>query len=299
MELDMELYRVFHTVAGSGSVSRAAEMLFISQPAVSKSIRRLEDAMGVTLFLRTSRGVQLTKEGEVFHEHVRRAMSELTLGRSVLERMKTNQHGTVRLSVSTTLCKHLLIPHLKPYLLQNPHIRFQIQNKSTTETLRLVSGGGADLGIVSQPFDTELFRYIPLTDIHDVFVAGPHYLATRGAETPFPGPNHALMLMEPDNVTRTYVDRYLMLNNLALKPEIEAGNMDILMEFAKLGLGITVLIREFIGKELKNKELVEIPATPPIPPRSAGIVCHKTLPPSLAATAFLEYLKSCFDGKTP
>lgn len=295
MSIDMELYRVFYTVATSRNISKAAELLFISQPAISKSIKKLESALGVQLFVRSSRGVRLTSEGSVFFEHVQNAMTELALGKNVLDKIKANEYGVVKMSVSTTLCKHLLIPHLKTYILLNPHIKIQILNRSTNETLKLIDEGVIDFGLVSQPFDMEQYDFISLTEIHDVFVACDAYLHSfDGNSKNIFAPPHAIMLMEEDNVSRKYIDRYLLLNNLSVKPEIETGNMDILIEFAKLGLGITVLIKEFITQELASGDLVEIPVAPPIPARSAGIVYKKNLPLSLAAQTFMKHLTESF-----
>lgn len=291
MAIDMELYRVFYTVANCKNISKAAEILFISQPAISKSIKKLENMLGVTLFIRNSRGVRLTSEGSVFFQHVQNAMTELSLGKNVLDKMKANEFGIIKMSVSTTLCKHLLIPHLKTYIQLNPHIKIQILNRSTSETLKLIDEGVIDLGLVSQPFDTEQYHFVRLTDIHDVFVACDHYMKAFdvNASSIF-APPHSIMLMEEDNVSRKYIDRYMLLNNISVKPEIETGNMDILIEFAKLGLGITVLIKEFITQELARGDLIEIPVTPSIPARSAGIVYKKNLPLSLAAKTFMNHL---------
>lgn len=291
MGIDMELYRVFYTVATCKNISKAAELLFISQPAISKSIKKLESALGVPLFIRNSRGVRLTGEGSIFFEHVQNAMTELSLGKNLLDKIKANEYGVVKMSVSTTLCKHLLIPHLKTYIQMNPHIKIQILNRSTYETLKLIDEGVIDFGLVSQPFDTEQYDFISLTEIHDIFVACDHYMNSFdvSASSIF-APPHSIMLMEEDNVSRKYIDRYMLLNNISVKPEIETGNMDILIEFAKLGLGITVLIKEFITRELECGDLIEIPVTPPIPARSAGIVYKKNLPLSLAARTFMDHL---------
>lgn len=297
MAIDMELYRIFYTVANCRNISKAAEILFISQPAISKSIKKLENALSVTLFVRSSRGVRLTSEGSIFFEHVQNAMTELTLGKNVLDKIKANEYGIIKMSVSTTLCKHLLIPYLKTYIQLNPHIKIQILNRSTFETLRLIDEGVIDFGLVSQPFDTEPYDFISLTDIHDVFVACDPYMNSFDVNgSSIFAPPHSIMLMEEDNVSRKYIDRYMLLNNISVKPEIETGNMDILIEFAKLGLGITVLIKEFITRELECGELIEIPVTPPIPARSAGIVYKKNMPPSMAAKTFMNHLTDSLSG---
>ncbi len=295
MPIDMELYRVFYTVANTKSISKAAEQLFISQPAISKSVKKLEDTLNISLFVRNSRGVRLTSEGEILYGHVKTAMEEFSIGLNVIEKMKHNKYGLVKMSVSTILCKHILLPHLKTYINSNPHIKIQVLNRSTYETLKLVDQGVIDFGLVSLPFNCENYHFIKLMDIHDIFVACRSYIDSFELKhSDIFSSGHSIMLLEEDNITRKYIDQYMVLNNITIKPEIETGNMDILVEFAKLGLGITVLIKEFIEKELSAGDLIELPINPSIPARSAGIVYRKEIPLSIASNAFIQHLISHF-----
>ena len=128
-------------------------------------------------------------------------------------------------------------------------------------------------------------------DIHDIFVACHSYIQSYNlSSTNIFSSHHPIMLLEEDNVTRKYIDQYMILNNISIKPEIETGNMDILVEFAKLGLGVTVLIKEFIQNELASGDLIELSISPSIPVRSAGIVYNKNLPLSIAAKACIQHL---------
>lgn len=291
MNINMELYKVFYTVANCKNISKAAEILFISQPAISKSIKKLEDALGIPLFIRNSRGVRLTNEGSIFFDYVKKAMTELSLGINILDKIKTNEYGSLKMSVSTILCKHLLLPHLKTYINLNPNVKIQIFNRSTFETLKLIDEGIIDFGLVSQPFGNQNYKFIKLMDIHDVFIACNSYIQNHdimNSANFFT--DHTIMLLEEDNITRKYINKYLILNNITAKPEIETGNMDVLIEFAKLGLGITVLIKEFIQEDLNSGNLSELPITPPIPPRAVGIVYHKNFPLSLASKEFIDHL---------
>jgi DNA-binding transcriptional LysR family regulator len=295
MPIDMELYRIFYTVANTKSISKAAEQLFVSQPAISKSIKKLEATLNISLFVRNSRGVKLTKEGEVLYGHVKTAMEELSIGLNVIEKMKHNKYGLVKMSASTILCKHILLPHLKTYINSNPHIKIQVFNRSTYETLKLVDQGIIDFGLVSLPFNNENYHFIKLIEIHDIFVACRSYIDSFDLNhSDIFSSGHPIMLLEEDNMTRKYIDQYMVLNNITIKPEIETGNMDILVEFAKLGLGITVLIKEFIQKELSAGDLIELPINPSITVRSAGIVYRKEIPLSIASNAFIQYLISSF-----
>lgn len=293
MNIDMELYKIFHCVAKNKNISKAADELFVSQPAISKSIKKLESLLDCSLFIRSSRGVILSKEGEVLYTHVDKALSEIGIGEDLIEKFKNSELGTIRVGVSNTLCKHFLIPHLKTFHQINPNIKFAIINNTTNETLKLLNKGAIDFGIVSVPSDITNYEFLKLMDIHDVFVVkNLTYKELYRGVTLKELSSYPLMLLEPDNITRQYLDSFLRECNETLHPEIEISSMDFLIEFAKIGLGIAAVIKEFVLKELERKELREIPVDKLPPPRSVGIVTHKDVPVSLASQSFVKYIQS-------
>lgn len=290
MSKDLELYKIFYTVAFYKNISRAAEALFISQPAVSKSIKNLETALDVKLFSRTAKGVTLTAEGKVFYEYIEKALSIIGAGEKTLDELKSKKQGMITIGVSTTLCKHFLLPHLKPFMNEYPNIQVKIINNTTFATLKHIDQGIIDVGIVGCPFSLSSYNFIKLADIQDIFVSEPEYLKTINISEPNDIFSKCkFMLLEPDNITRQYIDQFFLEHNIFVKPEVEINTMDFSIEFAKIGLGVTVVIKSFIEKELKEGRLVEIPVSPPIPPRAVGIIHDKNKPLSIAAETFISY----------
>lgn len=290
MNMDLELYKIFYTVACCKNISQAADMLYISQPAVSKSIKKLENIIGITLFSRNSRGVKLTEEGKIFFNYIEKAMNEIDIGEKILSKLKKKEQGVIKLSVSSTLCKYFLIPILKQFINEYPDIQIKIINKTTFDTLKLVDEGKIDFGLISYPLDCSGYNFIKISDIQDIVVASKDYLKNcdvKDLEKNFE--KYPLMLLEPGNITRRYIDKYFSDNNIHVKPEIEISSMDFLIEFAKIGLGITVVIKNFVREELENGELVEIKVNPPIPKRTVGIVSNKKIPLSIAAQSFIDF----------
>lgn len=297
MNGDLQLYNVFYTVASLENISKAADALYISQPAVSKSIKKLEDILGMQLFYRSSRGVTLTEEGKVFLEHIKKAMEEITLGEETLLKLKNRELGSVKIGVSSTICKYFLIPHLKSFIGDYPNIKVMINNQTTMDTLKLVNEGKVDFGIVSHNFDYSGYNFIELQDISDVFVTSNNYLKSINIESPNDiFSKGSFMLLEPGNITRDYIDKYFSLNDITIKPELEISNMEFLIEFAKIGMGVTVVVKNFIKDELESGELVEIPVEPKIKKRNIGIVYSKKIPLSIAAQTFIEYLYNNING---
>lgn len=129
MDQNLSGYKIFYEVATSGNISKAAKKLYISQPAISKSIVKLEDSLETKLFKRNSRGVTLTEEGEVLYKYVRDAFESINSAETELKRMKDFNIGHLQIGVSTTLCRYVLLPYLQKFLEQFPNIRISINIK--------------------------------------------------------------------------------------------------------------------------------------------------------------------------
>lgn len=293
MDQTLSQYRIFYTVANEGNISRAAKALYISQPAISKSIRKLEEALGITLFSRNSRGVQLTEEGELLYRHVKTAFDALSAGEEHLRQITELGMGHLRIGVSTTLCKYILLPYLKDFIAAHPHIRISIECQSTNHTLQLLQEGQIDIGLIGKPYALKPFQFHSLGAIEDIFVATQSYLDNLNLRTDPDKQNFfssaTLMLLDKENMTRRFIDHYLKENRIEPNTLLEVSTMDLLIEFAKIGLGCGCVIREFVQKELADGSLVEVPLPAPIPRREIGFSYPATRHPGYALKTFLDF----------
>lgn len=292
MEQNLSQYKIFYEVAKAGNISRAAKELYISQPAISKAISKLEDSLGLSLFTRSSRGVQLTSEGMVLFDHAREAFDALERGELELRRIQEFDIGHLRIGVSNTLCKYILLPYLKTFIDQYPHMNVTIESQSTGLTLTRLEQRKIDLGLTAEPAGRRELSFIPVMDIQDVFVTTPSYLENlylrEGTDAPIFETGN-IMLLDSGNMTRLHVDEYMSGNSILPRQVLEVTTMDLLIEFAKIGLGIGCVIRELVGKELDSGILVEIPLDIPIPRRTIGFSYHPANQ-ALALRTFLEFL---------
>lgn len=292
MNIDLNLYKAFFTVASCKNISRAAEILFVSQPAVSKSIKTLESSLNVTLFSRSSKGVTLTPEGKILFDHIKNAFNEFSLGEHILEKLKNKEMGNINLGVSTTIGKSYFLPKFQEFIKEYPYFKIKIINKPTFDTIKLVEEEKLDLGIIAINSTEEELEYIELFQMHDILVASPDYLENLNIkDTKEIFEKGSFMFLEKPNATREFLDNYFMKNNLNVTPDIEASNMDFLIECAKIGLGITSVVKEFLHKDLENGTLVEIPLEASIPPRYIGGIYKNSSSLSIAAKTLIDFLK--------
>ena len=273
MNQNLSSYRIFYTVANTGNISKAAKELYISQPAISKSIQKLEESVGCKLFSRSSRGVVLTDEGKLLYEHVSEAFETLTMGEEKLKRSIELGVGHLKIGVSSTLCKYLLLPYLKEFIRQNPHISISISCQSTNDTLKLLEDNKIDIGLIGKPENLKNIHFDFLEEIEDIFVAAKDYLRNlkaRGIQKDHILQSSTLMLLDKNNMTRQYIDDYLQENQIIIKDSIDISDMDLLIDFARIGVGVACVIKNFVREDLENGTLVEIPLGFPIHKREIG-----------------------------
>ena len=288
-------YRIFYTVAKTGNISKAAKELYISQPAISKSIQKLEESMNCELFRRSSRGVSLTEEGELLYSHVKVAFETLALGEDRLRNSIELGVGHLKIGVSSTLCKYMLLPYLKEFIKLYPHINISITCQSTNDTLKLLEENKIDVGLIGKPESLKNIDFYYLAEIKDIFVATKDYLRNlkaRGVKEDRILQSSTIMLLDKNNMTRQYIDDYLQENHIVVQDSIDISSMDLLIEFAKISVGVACVIREFVKKELADGSLIEIPLGFPIHKREVGFAYKKSVKPSKSLELFVDFYKS-------
>lgn len=295
MNQNLSSYRIFYTVANTGNISKAAKELYISQPAISKSIQKLEESVGCKLFSRSSRGVVLTDEGKLLYEHVSEAFETLTMGEEKLKRSIELGVGHLKIGVSSTLCKYLLLPYLKEFIRQNPHISISISCQSTNDTLKLLEDNKIDIGLIGKPENLKNIHFDFLEEIEDIFVAAKDYLRNlkaRGIQKDHILQSSTLMLLDKNNMTRQYIDDYLQENQIFIKDSIDISDMDLLIDFARIGVGVACVIKNFVREDLANGTLMEIPLGFPIHKREVGFAYKTTTKPSKSLAEFIHFYKT-------
>ena len=293
MEQNLSQYRIFFEVAKAGNISKAAKILYISQPAISKAISKLEDGLGITLFLRNSRGVSLTMEGQVLYEHIARAFDSIYMAEKQLDRIKNFNMGKLSIGTSNTVCKHVMLDYLKNFVNKYPHVMLSISTQSSLKTTTMIEDDLLDLGLVVSPAYKKSLNFHPIREVHDIFVATPEYINNlrlrEGDDVDLFSAGN-VMLLDRSNATRTHVDSYLNMYGIQIRQLLEVTNLDLLIEFSKIGIGIGCVIKEFVLKEIEEGSLIEVPLPTAIPTRQVGFAyLHSNPNPMLKV--FLENKK--------
>lgn len=290
---NLEYYKVFYYVAKLGSLTMAAGELSISQPAVSQSLKQLEDSVGVRLFLRTAKGVRLTPEGELLYGYVSKGYEQIRLGEQKLFRMLNLELGELRIGASDMTLRFYLLPYLERFHERYPGIKVIVTNAPTPETLDYLKAGRIDFGVVSAPVEAaEGVKAIEVKEIEDIFIAGRKFIQYKNKTLDLQELEKLpIISLEKKTSTRSYMDGYLLQNGVVMNPEFELATSDMIVQFTLRNLGVGSVMREFAAEYLESGKLFSLRFNKIIPKRHFCIVTDSRNPLSAAARNMLEMIR--------
>lgn len=292
--VDLDLYRVFYTVAKCGSLTKAAEELYISQPAVSQAIKQLESQLGGKLFNRVSRGMELTETGgKQMFDIVEQALKMLDSAEDRFRERRNIATGQIRIAAADTIVTHFLMRYIKKYHEIYPNVNIIFKNSTTKEALDMIKSNKADIGMVNLPiYDKDVIMTGQTGIIEDIFVASDKYkelfdknLSLRDL------PDYPILMLDGTTSTTKEINDFFDSMSIKIVPEFEAGSIELLIEMAKNGLGIACVPRRYVLDELAKKELREVKVTPSLPLRATGVIIRGEIEEhSFAVKEFIKVL---------
>jgi len=288
MITDLNLLRVFYQVAKNEQISKAAEILNVSQPAISQHIKTLEDQIGFKLFSRSKKGVKLTQEAEEILTYCKNIFAQVESINHTLQNISSLDTGTLRIGASDTICKYYLIDKLKTFEELYPKIRYRVTNCTTNESLTLLKNNDVDIAFVHTPVTNQNFTFRPCLTLEDYFVCSKDFDCSKIKELS-DLTKYRTLLLEKSSHSRKSLDSNLLRYNVELRPKFELASLDLLIEFAKKNMGIICVSKQYIKTELESQELKIIPLKEKLDLRSISLAFdNNTI--SHAAKRFMEIL---------
>lgn len=292
MTNNYELYKVFYLAAKTGSLTQAAKALYLTQPSVSHAIKQLESSFGLPLFIRTAKGVSLTQEGAMLYSYIEQSQILITLAEEKMAALKNLDSGELRIGGSDSLFKHYLLPHLEDFHARYPGIKLHLNHGTTPETIAFLKEGRIDLGVVRMPIVDPQLDVRGSFQLQDCFVAGARYAELQDKVLSLEMLMHyPIILFSRNSRVRVAISELVQSYGYNLKPDIEVGSVDLLIECARRGLGISFVTREFVSRELEEGSLFEVRLDVPVPPSQVGIMTMRNMPLSITARKFIELVQ--------
>ncbi len=293
--VNLELYRVFYTVARCGSLTRAAEELYISQPAVSQSIKQLETQLGVSLFNRTRRGMELSAQGgKVIFAEVERALGLLKEAENRLAQVQASATGTIRIGASDTIFEYFLADKIVDFHEKFPAVKIELMADFTPDTIEKLKANRCDVAFVNLPIevDPELELEGNCMRLNDIFIASDKFQElSEGVISLSKLKKYPLIMMDKNTVARHALDAFMGRMGVELTAAIEVGSWDLMKRLVEKGMGIGVIPREYATAKLEEGTLFEVRTDPVLPVRSVGMLLPKNKPVSYALHSFIEYFR--------
>lgn len=295
MDINLELYKAFYYVAKNLSFSEASNDLYISQSAVSQAIRTLEEKIECKLFIRNTKQVKLTQEGEILYKHLEQAFNFIKAGERSVAEIRSLEQGELRIGASDTICKYHLLPYLKKFNALYPNIKIHVTNRPSPRCIELLTKGSVDVSVVNLLGDLNKgknLEVIRIAEIEDNFIAGNNFKHLSSKKLTLKDlENYPILMLEKNSTTRKFIDAFLTKKGVNLTPEIELGSMDLLIDLAKIGLGISFVVGNYIDqRDIDNGEIFVLKLEEKLPTRSIGIMTNKNIPTAIAAKKFIELI---------
>ena len=291
MNIYLNLYRIFYVVAKKGNITKAADELFISQPAVTQAIHSLENQIGATLFIRAKKGVTLTEEAKVLFQFVESGLNYIQNGENKFKELMNVESGTLKIGASTTVTQHVLLKYLDIFREKYPNVNISITNDLTSDLVKLLREGTVDLLILNLPTkDFKDIDIVPFLEVHDTFMVGKKKKNLALDKVNLNNIKEDFIFQKSPSNTRKYLDTFLNDNNIEILPKYDVVSFNLVKDMTKMGLGIGYITREFAEEELKNGELFELNTDIKIPSRHIGIATLSNTIPSFATRSFIDII---------
>lgn len=290
MNIDLELYRIFYIVAKNKHMTKSSQELHISQPAISQSIKKLEDQLGGILFLRSNKGMELTEEGKMFYEYVKGALELINNAENEFTSFKELSKGEIKIGCSTTLTKLVLIDCLKRFHYDYPNININITNDLTSNLINDLKLGKLDLVIFNESNIKETnLNLEKITELKQGFIYNPKFYDDH--ITDFEDLNHyPLILQKEESNSRKLLNYITFQHQVKLIPKMEVVSQELITEFISIGLGIGFVMIDLAKRNFNH--LKELKINKKIPNMDIYLATNKSILLTFASKAFIEYLRS-------
>lgn len=299
MDINFELYKVFYHVAKTLSFSDASKELFISQSAVSQSIKTLEKRLNQTLFIRSTKKVQLTKEGDLLFKHIEPAINLIVRGETQIMEASSLKGGQLRIGASDTICRYFLVPYLKRFHQLYPGVHIKVTNGTSGQCVDLLDTNQVDLIITNFPNKklSNTRNVFDIKEFSDVFLASKEAFGElEDRELTYEElQNYPILMLESHATTSQFLHQLFLKHQLELAPSVELSSNDLLIDLARIGLGIA-FVPDFC-KQGQNDDLITLKIKEPLPKRKLVACYSDQFPLWRVAEEFLHMLLD--DAKQP
>lgn len=292
MNTNLELYKVYYYVAKNGNITKAANELIVSQPAISKSIKSLEEQLNTNLFIRTSTGVTLTNAGKIIYDKIKDAMNLISSAEDDLKSFNNMEKGSINIGAGNTIIQKYLMNYINLFHDKYPNIEIRVNTLTTPELMKLCQMGLIDIVFTHIPNNiSNDFEVVKIKLLHDILVVNKdskylNKVITKKCLSELP------LILLPFNASgRNGFDEFCISNGISIKPLMEVGNDTIIEECAQSGLGVGLVTKEYVLDKLNCNELIELKTSFNLSSKYLVYLIDKNRKSNIIINSFINLLK--------
>lgn len=288
--MNYDYYRVFYIVGKTKNITRAARELYTSQPAVTRTIKKLENDLGCQLFYRTKNGMEFTEEGKNLYRYVEDSFHALSKGEDEIANSIALATGTLRIGTTSTSLNGILCEMIEKFSLKYPGVSYEIMTSSNDEIISLLKRGIIDVATLTTPFHPHPdIKTIKSIEIKSILVASPKYADLKNKEiTPQMLEKYPFITLSRNMQLREYIEETFASLNMHIKPKIEIDVATLIIPLLEAGLGLSILPRILVEEEIKQGKLIELKPGFDIPDRTINIVYSESYLQTRVTRAFIK-----------
>lgn len=267
--MNYDYYRTFYYVGKHKNITKAAQEMFTSQPAVTRALQNLENELGCLLFIRNKKGVEFTQEGRKLYEYVAIAYSQLIRGEDEVRRAVNVETGTIYIGASVTSLHEFLFGLLNEFRQKHPGVKLKITTGSNNGTIENLKSGLVDLAFVSTPCNTsKALNTVVVKSFKDILIAGNAFSAIKNrtlnlkdiADYPYICLRHGMQL-------RQFLDDVFSKNDIVITPDVEADGANLLVPMISHNFGIGFVPQAMADEAINRNEVFKVPLDYVMPKR--------------------------------
>lgn len=299
--INLNLYKTFYDVAKCGSISKAAKMSFTSQPAISKSIKKLEDELETQLFYRNLNGVELTDKGKELLYFVEKSYNNLIIAERNMLETENLQRGKLSIGMPSNIGSFFLFDKIIDFHKKFPNIEITIITGSTSNLIDLLDSHKVDFVIDTSPIDVKLSEGMTVTKLAEVkycFIANKNTsLFDLNSITSLNDlKNHPLVLPIPGTANRRDLDDVLKQNNVNIENVINIHTSEMIISAVKKDLGLGYVICDLVENEIKNGDFEILNIKETLPTVEINMVYNKHFLTKAPRKFIEDYIKYNLDS---
>lgn len=292
MTYNFDHYRIFYSVARHKNITSAVNEIYLSQPTISRSIRKLEESLGCVLFIRTKQGVELTSEGELLYRHLTEVFRHLEAAEERLMQFKDLKDGMIHISATEMTMQYFLLPYLEAFKNDYPGVRIKLSLGLPETLLPQLEAGTVDFAVFTTPLEVNKTATLtPLAEYEDILIAGSKFRHLSGKEQHLADlVREPFILMQPGTSARNYIEQYFRDNQAVVRPEYEVSTMPVIPPMVQANMGIAFVPTFYAKDQLEQGLIYEITLAEKLPPRKICLCTSNIYPQNAASKEFIRRL---------